>query len=108
MLQTPKRCGRMQVLCGGVGCDGEGRRVTGLLNGGQVSDRKKLGMCNYCQSLGPVFEQENKDGVPTFLICHNCITDVFVGFTIQEKIQQSRQRQQMRWWLNSQRNNSAE
>jgi hypothetical protein len=70
--------------------------------------RKKLGMCNYCQSLGPVYEQENAAGVPTFLICHNCITDVFVGIDIKEKIDRSKQRQQMRWWLNSQGNNPAE
>ena len=27
-----------------------------------MSDSKKLGMCNYCQELGPVFEQEDKNG----------------------------------------------
>lgn len=70
-----------------------------------MSDSKKLGMCNYCQSLGPVYEEENAAGVPTFLICRNCITDVFVGFEIREKVEQSKQRQQMRWWLNSQEKN---
>jgi hypothetical protein len=67
--------------------------------------RKKLGMCNYCQALGPVFEEENVDGVPTFLICHNCITDVFVGFEVRERIDNAKQRQQMRWWMNGQENN---
>lgn len=70
-----------------------------------MSDSKKLGMCNYCQSLGPVYEEENAEGVPTFLICRNCITDVFVGFEIREKVERSKQRQQMRWWLNSQEKN---
>jgi hypothetical protein len=49
-----------------------------------MSDRKKLGMCNYCQSLGPVYEQEDLRGNPTFLVCHNCITDVIVGIEMAE------------------------
>ncbi|CAB4149293.1 hypothetical protein UFOVP529_77 [uncultured Caudovirales phage] len=57
-----------------------------------MSERRKLGMCNYCQALGPVFEQEDAAGVPTFLICRNCITDVFVGFTVEEKRQAIRRR----------------
>jgi len=34
MLLVAERCARMQVLCGGVGCDGDGRRVTGLYKRG--------------------------------------------------------------------------
>ena len=75
-----------------------------------MSDRKKLGMCNYCQSLGPIFEQENADGVPTFLICHNCITDVFVGIEQDHKRKAIRQRHNLRWehWMNQYRNNPGE
>jgi len=63
-----------------------------------MTDRKKLGMCNYCQSLGPVFEQENEGGVPTFLVCHNCITDVIIGFEIRDRAERRKRFQQMRWW----------
>lgn len=75
-----------------------------------MSDRKKLGMCNYCQALGPIYEQENKDGVPTFLICHNCITDVFVGIEQDQKRKRIRQRHNLRWeaWMENYRNNPGE
>ena len=56
-----------------------------------MSDSKKLGMCNYCQELGPVFEQEDKDGTPTFLICHNCISDINVGIAIKEQVEKKRE-----------------
>lgn len=75
-----------------------------------MSDSKKLGMCNYCQALGPVYEQENEAGVPTFLICRNCITDVFVGIRVEEKAQDIRQRHNLRFqqWMNHYRNNPGE
>lgn len=57
-----------------------------------MSDSKKLGMCNYCQELGPVFEQEDKDGTPTFLICHNCISDINVGIAIKEQVEKKREK----------------
>lgn len=99
----------MPIPAWGVGCDGDGRRVTGLTEG-EMTDRKKLGMCNYCQSLGPVYEQENDQGTPTFLICHNCITDVFVGIEQDGKRKAIRQRHNLKWdqWMNQDRNNSGE
>lgn len=60
------------------------------------SSRRKLGMCNYCQDLGPIYEQENEAGVPTFLVCRNCITDIFVGINLKERAER---RRQMRWRL---------
>lgn len=60
------------------------------------SPRRKLGMCNYCQDLGQIYEQENAAGVPTFLVCRNCITDIFVGINLQERAEK---RRQMRWRL---------
>lgn len=50
-----------------------------------MTDRRKLGMCNYCQDLGPVFEQEDEAGTPQFLVCHNCITDIFIGIEKAEQ-----------------------
>ena len=38
-------------------------------------DRKKLGMCNFCAELGPVYEQEDEYGA-LFLVCLRCLKDV--------------------------------
>ena len=87
-----------------------------------MSDSKKLGMCNYCQSLGPVFEQEDEGGVPLFLICHNCITDINVGIERAQRRRNNNPRastdefrrerksaeqnwQLMQHWLDNYRNN---
>jgi hypothetical protein len=50
----------------------------------QEESRKKLGICNYCNELGPVFEQEN-EARPIFLVCGRCIGDIFKSFEIEEK-----------------------
>ena len=74
-----------------------------------MSDSKKLGMCNYCQELGPVFEQEDKNGTPTFLICHNCITDVVEGIELDTKRNEIRRNSglppHMIWFINGDWNN---
>ena len=36
---------------------------------------KKLGMCNFCAELGPVYEQEDEYRA-IFLICLRCVKDV--------------------------------
>ena len=88
------------------------RRMTGdgLVEEESVSDQRKLGMCNYCQALGPVFEQETAEGVPTFLICHNCIGDVFVGLEVDKRVQDIRQRHNSTFeqWMNHYRDNPGE
>ena len=38
-------------------------------------DRKKLGMCNFCAELGPVYEQEDEYRA-LFLVCLRCLKDV--------------------------------
>lgn len=38
-------------------------------------DRKKLGMCNFCAELGPVYEQEDEYRA-VFLVCLRCLKDV--------------------------------
>lgn len=75
-----------------------------------MSDQRKLGMCNYCQALGPVFEQETAEGVPTFLICHNCIGDVFVGLEADKRVQDIRQRHNLKFeqWMNRYLDNLGE
>ena len=37
--------------------------------------RKKLGMCNFCAELGPVYEQEDEYRA-LFLVCLRCLKDV--------------------------------
>jgi hypothetical protein len=37
--------------------------------------RKKLGMCNFCAELGPVYEQEDEYRA-LFLVCLRCVKDV--------------------------------
>lgn len=74
-----------------------------------MSERRKLGMCNYCQALGPVFEQEDYDR-PIFLICKNCITDVFQSIEWEDVSKQIRQRHNPTFeeWMKRYRNNSGE
>lgn len=69
----------------GVGY-GEGRRM----KGGGVSERK-LGVCNYCNSLGPVYEQED-EARPLFLVCRNCIIDVVEGISRDTKTNEKRKK----------------
>ena len=71
---------------------------------------RKLGMCNYCQELGPIYEQEDDRGVPTFLICRNCIKDVFTALEVEDRVQDIRQRhnRQFERWMNHYRNNPGE
>lgn len=40
-----------------------------------VDNNKVLGMCNYCQELTRVYEQEDEVR-PTFLVCLRCLTDI--------------------------------
>jgi hypothetical protein len=41
----------------------------------EKGERKKLGMCNFCAELGPVYEQED-DYRALFLVCLRCLKDV--------------------------------
>ena len=73
-----------------------------------MSDSKKLGACNYCQSLGQVYEQEDTNR-SLFLICHNCIADVVDGIELDAKRNEIRRDlglpPHMQWFLNGDWNN---
>ena len=86
-----------------------------------MGDSKKLGACNYCQSLGQVYEQEDLSK-SLFLICHNCITDINVGIERAQRRRNNNPRastdefrrerksaeqnwQLMQQWLDNYRNN---
>jgi hypothetical protein len=73
-----------------------------------MSDSKKLGMCNYCQSLGQVYEQEDLSK-SLFLICHNCIADVLDGIELDTKRNEIRRDfglpPHLEWFLNGEWNN---
>lgn len=71
--------------------------------------RKKLGMCNYCETLGPVYEQEDEHR-PLFLICKSCISDVFQSIEWNDVSQQIRDRHNSTFdeWMKRYRDNSAE
>lgn len=55
---------------------------------------KKLGICNYCSELGPVFEQEN-EARPIFLVCGRCIGDIVKSFEITER--RNKIRRKLQW-----------
>lgn len=54
---------------------------------------QKMGMCNYCQELGPVYEQEDESKV-IFLVCKRCIADVLKRIDIDRKIKKIRARKE--------------
>ena len=60
-----------------------------------------MGMCNYCQELGRVYEQEDTER-PVFLICKRCISDVFAGLDAADRSRIIRQKHNLSW------NNSEE
>jgi hypothetical protein len=55
---------------------------------------KKLGMCNYCQELGPVYEQEDEVR-PIFLVCLRCITDIQTRIRLDDLQNKLRRRRRM-------------
>lgn len=55
---------------------------------------KKLGMCNYCQELGPVYEQEDEHR-PLFLVCLRCIKDIQSRIRLDELQQKLRKRRRL-------------
>ena len=73
-----------------------------------MGDSKKLGACNYCQSLGQVYEQEDLSK-SLFLICHNCIADVVDGIELDAKRNEIRRDlglpPHMLWFLSGDWNN---
>jgi hypothetical protein len=80
---------------------GDGRRVTGdgPAKGDQMptledGPRKKLGVCNFCNDLGPVYEQEDEYR-PLFLVCKRCIGDIFTGLESSERSKNIRKK--LRW-----------
>jgi translation initiation factor 2 beta subunit (eIF-2beta)/eIF-5 len=42
-----------------------------------------MGMCNYCNELTKVYEQEDEHR-SLFLVCKSCIKDIFVRIDIDE------------------------
>lgn len=54
-----------------------------------------LGQCNYCQQLGRVYEQEDEYRA-LFLVCVNCITDIFQGIEIEERRKDIKKRHDLR------------
>ena len=58
-----------------------------------AESRQKMGMCNYCQELGPVYEQEDDQRV-IFLICKRCITDVLNRIKIDQQLKRLRARRE--------------
>lgn len=54
---------------------------------------QKIGMCNYCQELGPIYEQEDDSRV-IFLICKRCIKDVITRLEIDRKMKRLRARRE--------------
>lgn len=48
-------------------------------------DSRKLGMCNFCAELGPVYEQEDEYRA-VFLICLRCIKDVMKRLYMDEEL----------------------
>ena len=54
---------------------------------------QKMGMCNYCQELGPVYEQEDESRV-IFLVCKRCIKDVIDRIEIDRKMKKLRARRE--------------
>lgn len=55
---------------------------------------KKLGMCNYCQELGPVYEQED-DVRPIFLVCLRCIKDIQARIRLDDLQNKLRRRRRL-------------
>ena len=43
-----------------------------------------MGMCNYCNELTKVYEQEDEHR-SLFLVCIRCIKDIFVRINIDEE-----------------------
>lgn len=58
-----------------------------------AESEQKLGMCNYCQELGPVYEQEDDQRV-IFLVCKRCIKDVITRLEIDRKMKKLRARRE--------------
>jgi len=54
---------------------------------------QKIGMCNYCQELGPIYEQEDDTRV-IFLVCKRCIKDVIKRLEIDRKMKRLRARRE--------------
>ena len=54
---------------------------------------QKIGMCNYCQELGPIYEQEDDTRV-IFLVCKRCIKDVIKRLEIDRKMKKLRARRE--------------
>jgi hypothetical protein len=59
----------------------------------EVSD-KKLGMCNYCQELGPVYEQEDEHR-SLFLVCLRCIKDIQARIRLDDLQNKLRRRRRL-------------
>ena len=51
----------------------------------EKGERKKLGMCNFCAELGPVYEQEDEHRA-IFLVCLRCIKDVMKRLYLDEEL----------------------
>ena len=65
----------------------------GIPRGKMAKSEQKIGMCNYCQELGPIYEQEDDNRV-IFLICKRCITDVIKRLEIDQKLKRLRARKE--------------
>jgi hypothetical protein len=65
----------------------------GIPRGKMEQSDQKIGMCNYCQELGPIYEQEDENRV-IFLICKRCITDVIKRLEIDQKMKKLRARKE--------------
>ena len=65
----------------------------GIPRGKMAQSDQKIGMCNYCQELGPIYEQEDDNRV-IFLICKRCITDVIKRLEIDQKLKRLRARKE--------------
>lgn len=70
-----------------------------------------MGMCSYCQALGPVYEQESQTA-SLFLICRNCVIDVVRGIELDAETNAKRNNSglppHMKWFLNGGWNNPRE
>jgi len=58
-----------------------------------AKSEQKIGMCNYCQELGPIYEQEDEQRV-IFLVCKRCIKDVITRLEIDQKMKKLRARKE--------------
>jgi hypothetical protein len=55
---------------------------------------KVLGMCNYCQELGTVYEQEDEYR-SIFLVCLRCIKDIQTRIRLDDLQNKLRRRRRM-------------